>query len=91
MYGIVLGVTPPGAIRKMNQDNDCLFNANLMNELMYVHACYEYDCDYSRMLSCRIMFMNKSMRCYKTSTSHGIEQVKNVTPMKILGFPNRPV
>ena len=29
MYGIVLGVTPPGALRKMNQDNhDCL-NANL--------------------------------------------------------------
>jgi hypothetical protein len=33
MYGIVLGVTPHGALRKMNQDNDCLFNANIMNEL----------------------------------------------------------
>jgi hypothetical protein len=32
MYGMVLGVTPPGALRKMNQDNDCLFNANIMNE-----------------------------------------------------------
>jgi hypothetical protein len=32
MYGMVLGVTPLGALRKMNQDNDCLFNANIMNE-----------------------------------------------------------
>ena len=43
MYGIDLGVTPPGTIRKMNQDNNCLFNANLMNELRYVYAIYEYD------------------------------------------------
>jgi hypothetical protein len=41
--GIVLGVTPPGALRKMNQDNDSLFNANLMNELMYDYVCYDYD------------------------------------------------
>jgi hypothetical protein len=34
MYEIVLGVTPPGDLRKMNKDNDCLFNANLMNEWM---------------------------------------------------------
>jgi hypothetical protein len=40
MNGIVLGVTPSGALRKMNQDNDCLFNANLMNELMHDHVCY---------------------------------------------------
>jgi hypothetical protein len=39
--GIVLGVTPPGALRKMNQDNDCLFNANIiMNELTYDHVDY---------------------------------------------------
>jgi hypothetical protein len=39
--GIVLGVTPPGTFRKMNQDNDCLFNANIiMNELMHVHVAY---------------------------------------------------
>jgi hypothetical protein len=43
MYGIDLGVTPPGTIRKMNQDNNCLFNANLMNELRYVYVRYEYD------------------------------------------------
>jgi hypothetical protein len=43
MYGIVLGVTPPGALRKMNQDNNCLFNANLMNELMHDYVCYVYD------------------------------------------------
>jgi hypothetical protein len=64
--GIVLGVTPPGAFRKMNQDNDCLFNANLMNELVYDHACYVYDYvhDYMRMIPCTIMFKNKSIRCY---------------------------
>jgi hypothetical protein len=45
MYGIVLEVTPPGALRKMNQDNECLFNANIMNELMYNHVCYNYDYD----------------------------------------------
>jgi predicted metal-dependent hydrolase len=27
----------------MNQDNKCLFNANLMNELKYVYVCYVYD------------------------------------------------
>jgi hypothetical protein len=43
MYGIDFGVTPPGTIRKMNQDNNCLFNANLMNELKYVYVCYVYD------------------------------------------------
>jgi hypothetical protein len=43
MYGIDLGVTPPGTIRKMNQDNNCLFNANLMNELMHDYVCYVYD------------------------------------------------
>ena len=42
MYGIDFGVTPPGTIRKMNQDNNCLFNANLMNELRYVYARYDY-------------------------------------------------
>jgi hypothetical protein len=48
MYGIVLGVTPPGALRKMNQDNDCLFNANIiMNELTYDHV--SYDCDYVKI------------------------------------------
>jgi hypothetical protein len=42
--GIVLGVTPPGAFRKMNQDNDCLFNANIiMNELTYDYVPYVYD------------------------------------------------
>jgi hypothetical protein len=64
--GIVLGVTPPGTLRKMNQDNDCLFNANLKNELMYDHACY----DYARRIPCTIMSKNKSIRCYKTSTSY---------------------
>jgi hypothetical protein len=85
MYGIVLGVTPPGALRKMNQDNICLFNANLMNELMYDHVCYVYD--YVRMIPCTIMFKNKSTRCYRTSVRHGIEQVKIMIPVTILGFP----
>jgi hypothetical protein len=89
MNGIVLGVTPPEALRKMNQYNDCLFNANLMNELMYDHACYVYDYvhDYERMIPCTIMFKNKSTRCYKTSIRHGIEQVKIMIPVTILGFP----
>jgi hypothetical protein len=54
--GIVLGVTPPGTFRKMNQDNDCLFNANLMNELMYDHVCYVYDYvhHYVRMIPCKL-------------------------------------
>jgi hypothetical protein len=43
MYGIDLGVTPPGTIRKMNQDNNCLFNANLMNELRHDYVYYDYD------------------------------------------------
>lgn len=38
----MLGATPPRALRKMNQDNECLFNANLMNEYDYV---YDYDYD----------------------------------------------
>jgi hypothetical protein len=42
MYGIVLGVTPPGTFRKMNSDNNCLFNANLMNELRYVYVYSDY-------------------------------------------------
>jgi hypothetical protein len=50
MNGIVLGVTPPRALRKMKQDNDCLFNANLMNELMHDHVCYVY----ASMISCMI-------------------------------------
>jgi hypothetical protein len=90
MYGIVLGVTRPGALRKMNQDNDCLFNANIiMNELMYDHACYVYDYvhDYVRMNPCTIMYKNKSTKFYKISISHGIEQVKNMIPMTILVFP----
>jgi hypothetical protein len=27
--GIVLGVTPPRTLHKMNQDKECLFNANI--------------------------------------------------------------
>jgi hypothetical protein len=49
--GIVLGVTPLGTLRKMNQNNDCLFNANLTNELTYDHACYDYVYVYARMIS----------------------------------------
>jgi len=38
MYGIVLGVTPPGALRKMNQENNVCstLTSNLMNEYDYV-------------------------------------------------------
>jgi hypothetical protein len=39
--GIALGVTPPGTLRKMNQDDNCLFNANItMNERMHDYVCY---------------------------------------------------
>ena len=38
MYEIVLG-----ALRKMNQDNDFLFNANLMNELRHDYVSHDYD------------------------------------------------
>jgi hypothetical protein len=30
---------------------------------------------------------DKSIRCYMISIRHGIEQVKNMIPMTILGFP----
>jgi uncharacterized protein (UPF0305 family) len=30
---------------------------------------------------------DKSIRCYMTSLRHEIEQVKNMIPMTILGFP----
>jgi hypothetical protein len=45
MYGIDLGVTPPGTIRKMNQDKNCVFNANPMNELSHDYVYYDYDYD----------------------------------------------
>jgi hypothetical protein len=60
MYGIVLGVTPPGALRKMNQDNECLFNANRMNELMHVYVCYDYNYVYERMDTYTTMLTIKS-------------------------------
>jgi hypothetical protein len=45
MYGILLGVTPPGAPRKMNQDNNVCstLTSNLMNEGMnkYDYVWYE--------------------------------------------------
>jgi hypothetical protein len=73
MYGIVLGVTPPGALRKMNQDNNCLFNANLMNELMHDHVCY----DYERMISCMTKLRARALDAirqvqvmYRTSKEH---------------------
>jgi hypothetical protein len=43
MYGIDLGVTPPGTIRKMNQDNIVCSTLTNMNELKYVYVCYDYD------------------------------------------------
>jgi len=38
MYGIVLGVTPPDALRKMNLDNNgcSTLTSNIMNEYDYV-------------------------------------------------------
>jgi len=38
MYGIVLGVTPPDALRKMNSDNNVCstLTSNIMNEHDYV-------------------------------------------------------
>jgi hypothetical protein len=83
MYGIVLGVTPPRTLRKMNSDN------NVCSTLTKYDPDYIYV--YARMNSCTIMLMSKSMRCYQTNTSQEIEQVKNVIPMTILGSPNRLV
>jgi hypothetical protein len=75
MYGIVLGVTPPVALRKMNQDNDRLFNANLINELMHDHVCYDYD--YARMIPCMIKSRARALDAirqvqdmYRTSKEH---------------------
>jgi hypothetical protein len=75
MYGIVFGVTPPGALRKMNQDNNCLLNANIMNELMHDHVCYVYD--YARMISCTNMLRARALDAirqvqdmYRTSKEH---------------------
>jgi len=38
MYGIVLGVTPPDTLRKMNSDNNVCstLTSNIMNEHDYV-------------------------------------------------------
>jgi hypothetical protein len=46
MYGIDLGVTPPGTIRKMNQDNIVCSTLTNMNELSYVYVCCDYDSMY---------------------------------------------
>jgi len=42
MYGIVLGVTPPDALRKMNSDNNVCstLTSNIMNEYDYVMIYY---------------------------------------------------
>ena len=42
MYGIVLGVTPPDALRKMNSDNNVCstLTSNIMNEHDYVRFGY---------------------------------------------------
>jgi hypothetical protein len=83
MYGIVLGVTPPGALRKMNQDNNCLFNANIMNKLMHDHVCYDYDHEWIHVWLCKEQEHGKLLDKYKIC----IEHVKNVILMMILGFP----
>jgi hypothetical protein len=50
MSGIVLGVTPLDAFRKMNQDNNSCstLTSNLMNEYNYVRL--RYDQVYDMML-----------------------------------------
>jgi len=42
MYGIVLGVTPPDTLRKMNSDNNVCstLTSNIMNEYDYVRLWY---------------------------------------------------
>jgi len=42
MYGIVLGVTPPDTLRKMNSDNNAYSTliSNIMNEYDYVWLWY---------------------------------------------------
>jgi len=42
MYGIVLGVSPPDALRKMNSDNNVCstLTSNIMNEYDYVIIYY---------------------------------------------------
>ena len=60
-----------------------------MNELRYVmhDMTMIMFLDYARMNLCTIMIKNKSTRCYMISTRHGLEQVKIMIPMTILGFP----
>jgi hypothetical protein len=41
--GLFSGLLHPGLSVKPNQDNECLFNDNIMNELMHEHVCYDYD------------------------------------------------
>jgi len=45
MYGIVLGVTPPDTLRKMNSDDNVCptLTSNIMNEHNYVWLRYDYD------------------------------------------------
>ena len=60
-----------------------------MNELRHDYVYYDYDYVMFMLMIEPMydMFKNKSTRCYMTSIRHGIEQVKNMIPMTILGFP----
>jgi hypothetical protein len=80
--GLFSGLLHPGLSVKSNKDNECLFNDNIMNELMYDHVCYNNDYD--------------SMHDYANEQEHEmlvdkyklcIEQEKNVILMMVLGSP----
>jgi len=66
MYGIVLGVTPLDALRKMNSDNNVCstLTSNIMNEHDYVWL--RYDHDYDMLLGMyRFMHIGKSIKLYR--------------------------
>ena len=62
MYGIVLGVTPPDTLRKMNSDNNVCstLTPNIMNEHDYVWLRYDYD---MLLDMYRFMQIEKAMKC----------------------------
>jgi len=66
MYGIVLGVTPPDTLRKMNSDNNVCstLTSNIMNEHDYVWL--RYDQDYDMLLDMyRFMQVKQAMKLYR--------------------------
>jgi len=64
MYGIVLGVTPPDTLRKMNSDNNVYstLTSNIMNEHNYAWLRYDYD---MLLDMYRFMQVGQGMKLYR--------------------------